>query len=302
MITPSPLKPGDKIGIVAPSRKISAEELREAIQLFENWGYEVVPGENIFEIYNQFAGKDHERARDFIQMVQNPDIKAILCARGGYGTIRMMEQLNPEEIKKNPKWIVGYSDITVLHSYFSKIIDCETIHGSMPINCLPETTENETWQRLRHVLEGNPLSYEIKTHPLNRAGKAQGILVGGNLSVLYSLRGTFCDIETDGKILFLEDLDEYLYHIDRMLMNLKVAGKLRKLKGLVIGSMSGMKDNIVPFGHDAYEIIADAVSDCDYPVIFDFPAGHCEPNLPLILGRQVSLDVNDKVKVVFKAD
>lgn len=300
MITPSPLKPGDKIGIVAPSRKISEDELKEAMHLFESWGYEVVPGDNIYEIFHQFAGKDQVRAQDFIQMIQNPEIKAIVSARGGYGTIRLLEELNHEVIRRNPKWIVGYSDITVLHSYFNKVIGFETIHGSMPINCLPETSQNETWTRLRGVMEGKPLSYEIGSHALNRQGKAEGMLVGGNLSVLFSLRGTFCDIDTDGRILFLEDLDEYLYHIDRMMMNLKIAGKLKKLKGIIVGGMSDMKDNTVPFGRDAYEIIADAVSDYDYPVIFNFPAGHCEPNLPLIFGRKVKLDVGEKVKVEFE--
>ncbi len=300
MITPSPLKPGDKIGIVAPSRKISEDELKEAMHLFESWGYEVVPGDNIYEIFHQFAGKDQVRAQDFIQMIQNPEIKAIVSARGGYGTIRLLEELNHEVIRRNPKWIVGYSDITVLHSYFNKVIGFETIHGSMPINCLPETSQNETWTRLRGVMEGKPLSYEIGSHALNRQGRAEGMLVGGNLSVLFSLRGTFCDIDTDGRILFLEDLDEYLYHIDRMMMNLKIAGKLKKLKGIIVGGMSDMKDNTVPFGRDAYEIIADAVSDYDYPVIFNFPAGHCEPNLPLIFGRVVKLDVGEKVRVEFE--
>lgn len=299
MITPSPLKPGDKIGIVAPSRKISENELKEAIHLFESWGYEVVPGDNIYEIFHQFAGKDQVRAQDFIQMVQNPEIKAIVCARGGYGTIRLLEELNHEVIRRNPKWIVGYSDITVLHSYFNKVIEFETIHGSMPINCLPGASQNETWTRLRGVLEGKPLSYEISSHALNRIGNSEGMLVGGNLSVLFSLRGTFCDIDTDGRILFLEDLDEYLYHIDRMMMNLKIAGKLKNLKGIIVGGMSDMKDNTIPFGRDAYEIIVDAVSDYDYPVIFNFPAGHCEPNLPLIFGRKVKLDVGEKVKVEF---
>lgn len=299
MITPSPLKPGDKIGIVAPSRKISQNELKEAINLFESWGFEVVPGDNIFEFFHQFAGKDHVRAQDFIQMIKNPEIKAIVCARGGYGTIRLLEALNHDVIKRNPKWIVGYSDITVLHSYFNKVIELETIHGSMPINCLPGASQNETWSRLLGVLEGKPLSYEIVSHALNRKGKAEGMLVGGNLSVLFSLRGTFCDIDTDGRILFLEDLDEYLYHIDRMMMNLKIAGKLKKLKGLIVGGMSDMKDNAVPFGRNAYEIIADAVSDYNYPVIFNFPAGHCEPNLPLIFGRMVKLDVGERVKVEF---
>jgi muramoyltetrapeptide carboxypeptidase len=164
----------------------------------------------------------------------------------------------------------------------------------MPINCKSETALNDTWQMLRKMLNGDLIDYEIPGHEFNRHGKTTARLVGGNLSVLFSLRGTFCDLDTDGKILFLEDLDEYLYHLDRMMMNLKISGKLKKLKGLIIGGMTEMKDNIIPFGKTAYEIIADAVNDYDYPVIYNFPAGHCEPNLPLILGRTVLMEVNQE--------
>jgi muramoyltetrapeptide carboxypeptidase len=293
MITPKPLKPGDKIGIVAPSRKVTSDDLEEAVNLLNQWGYEVVLGDNIYDVHHQFAGHDDIRAGDFEQMISNPEIKAILCARGGYGTVRLLEKLNTDIIKSNPKWVIGYSDITVLHSYFNKIIGCETIHGSMPINCLKETTENGTWKKLQQLLTGHLPVYSIPAHPLNKTGQSDGMLVGGNLSVLFSLRGTFCDIETDNRILFIEDLDEYLYHIDRMMMNLRISGKLKKLKGLIVGSMSDMKDNTVPFGKNAYEIIADAVSDYDFPVLFDFPAGHCEPNLPVILGRKINLEVSE---------
>lgn len=300
MITPKPLKPGDKIGIVAPSRKVTSEDLEEAINLLNQWGYEVVLGDNIYDVHYQYAGHDDIRAGNFEQMISNPDIKAILCARGGYGTVRLLEKLNTDVIINNPKWVIGYSDITVLHSYFNKIIGCETIHGSMPINCLKETTENGTWKKLQQLLTGHLPVYNIPAHPLNKTGQSDGMLVGGNLSVLFSLRGTFCDIETDNRILFIEDLDEYLYHIDRMMMNLRISGKLKKLKGLIVGSMSDMKDNTVPFGKNAYEIIADAVSDYDFPVLFDFPAGHCEPNLPVILGRKISLNVREtEAKIEF---
>jgi muramoyltetrapeptide carboxypeptidase len=168
----------------------------------------------------------------------------------------------------------------------------------MPINCLPETTGNGTWQKLRKILAGETPQYTIMSHELNKNGVARGTLVGGNLSVLFSLRGTFCDIETDNRILFIEDLDEYLYHIDRMMMNLRISGKLKKLKGLIVGSMSEMKDNTIPFGKNAYEIIADAVSDYDYPVLFNFPAGHCEPNLPVIFGREVMMKVSHEDNLI----
>lgn len=300
MIAPLPLMPGDKIGFIAPSRKISSNDLQECVQLLEAWGYQVVYGSNLYQQHHQFAGSDEERAEDFIQMIQDPAIKAILCVRGGYGTVRLLEKLNSSIIQRNPKWIIGYSDITVLHSYYNKVIGCETIHASMPINCKADTVENDTWQMLRKVLNGDMIEYEIPGYVINRPGKVTAPLVGGNLSVLFSLCGTFCDVDTDGKILFLEDLDEYLYHLDRMMMNLKLAGKLKKLKGLIIGGMTEMKDNNVPFGKTAYEIIADAVNDYDYPVVYNFPAGHCEPNLPLILGRTVILNVTaDKARLEF---
>jgi muramoyltetrapeptide carboxypeptidase len=300
MIAPQPLTPGDKIGLIAPSRKITQDDLHECIQLLEEWGYQAVLGENLYQEYHQFAGKDEERAEDFIQMILNPEIKAILSVRGGYGTVRILEKLDKAVIQKNPKWVIGYSDITVLHSYYNKVIGCETIHASMPVNCKTDTVQNATWQILKKVLKGDLIDYDIPGHEFNRTGKTTAMLVGGNLSVLFSLRGTFCDLDTDGKILFIEDLDEYLYHLDRMMMNLKIAGKLKNLKGLIIGGMTEMKDNTVPFGKTAYEIIADAVNDYDYPVIYNFPAGHCEPNLPLLLGRTVIMNVKpDKARLEF---
>jgi muramoyltetrapeptide carboxypeptidase len=214
--------------------------------------------------------------------------------------VRILGSIDQDVIRNNPKWIIGYSDITVLHSYFNSVVGCQTIHATMPINFRPGTIPNDSWQMLRKVLNGDGIGYELPGHELNNPGKASGMLVGGNLSVLFSLRGTFCDLETDNKILFIEDLDEYLYHIDRMMMNLKIAGKLKNLQGLVIGGMTEMKDNHVPFGKTAYEIIADTISDYSYPVVFNFSAGHCEPNLPLFLGRHVSLEVKaDIVKLKF---
>jgi len=295
MIVPPTLKPGDKIGIVAPSRKINSDKLTEAVAMIESWGYPVMFGDNLYNGYNQFAGSDEERAADFMQMINNKEIKAILCARGGYGTVRILEMIDPEIIFNNPKWVIGFSDITALHSYFNKMIGCETIHATMPMLYTPELRQSDTWQKLKMVLQGNGTEYELPAHELNRKGNANGMLVGGNLSILFSLRGTFCDLDTDGRILFIEDVDEYLYHIDRMMMNLKISGKLKNLKGLIVGGMTEMKDNIIPFGKSAYEIIADAVNNYDYPVAFNFPAGHCEPNLPLLFGRNVNFDVKPDI-------
>lgn len=298
MIAPLPLQPGDKIGLVAPSHKINSGDLSEFTNMLDNWGYELVKGDNLFSEYHQFAGNDEERAEDFIKMINDPDIKAIFCARGGYGTVRILEKLDVPSIKKNPKWIIGYSDITVLHSYFNKVIECETIHAAMPVNFSNESGTNSAWIKLRSLLRGDLCEYEVPVHPLNRSGKSIGMLVGGNLSVLFSLRGTLCDLDTDGKILFIEDLDEYLYHIDRMMMNLKISGKLKNLKGLIVGGMIDMKDNTIPFGKSAFEIITDAVNDYSFPLVFNFPAGHGDLNDPIILGRNIILDVSAKVSKI----
>lgn len=293
MIVPQPLQPGDKIGLIAPSRKISPAELDESIRLLKSWGYQVELSSHLFSEENQFAGSDQLRADDLMEMIVRPEIKAILCARGGYGTVRILDKINPNLIRTNPKWLIGYSDITVLHSIYHEVVGMETLHAVMPINCNPSSGTSDTWNKLKEILCGDIPSYAVQEHPLNRSGKVSGTLVGGNLSVLYSLRGTFCDLNTDGKILFIEDLDEYLYHIDRMIMNLKTGGKLKNLKGLIVGGMSDMKDNTVPFGKTAEEIIADAVKEYKYPVLFGFPAGHCEPNLPLIFGRSITLDIQN---------
>jgi len=293
MISPLPLQPNDKIGLIAPSHKISSDDLTEFSNLITQWGYQLVLGPNVFGEYHQFAGSDNERAEDFTNMIRDPEIKAIFCARGGYGTVRILEKLDKAIIKQNPKWIIGYSDITVLHSYYNKVIECETIHAAMPVNYTDGSGSNLTWLKLWSLLQGDMCEYEIPATESNRLGKTTGMLVGGNLSVLFSLRGTLCDLETDHKILFIEDLDEYLYHIDRMMMNLKIAGKLKALKGLIVGGMTEMKDNKTPFGKSALEIIADAVNDYSYPVVFNFPAGHTEPNYPLILGRNIILDVRN---------
>jgi muramoyltetrapeptide carboxypeptidase len=300
MITPAFLKKGDKIGIVAPARKIQMSEIEAAIKVFEGWGLEVELGKNMFAQYQQFAGTDEQRASDLQDMFDNREIKAIVSARGGYGTIKTIKYLSFDEFIKNPKWIVGYSDITALHAHLNQNLGVKTIHGIMPFNFPKDASENESIKSLKKALFGETLNYEIEGHDLNRVGKADGELIGGNLSVLYSLAGTVFDINTDGKTLFIEDLDEYLYHIDRMMMNLKHGGKLKNLKALIIGGMSDMNDNIVPYGKSANEIIADVVKEYDYPVCFNFPAGHLKTNLALTLGSVIKLDINNQ-KVLFSS-
>jgi muramoyltetrapeptide carboxypeptidase len=284
------LKPNDKIAIVATARKISAEELAFAIKILKAWGLQPVLGKNIYAIENQFAGSDAQRAEDLQWAINDDSIKAILIARGGYGTVRIVDAVDFTKLKTTPKFIIGYSDVTVLHSHIHTHIGAPTLHATMPINFDKNT---EAVESLRKCLFGENISYQFETHSLNKTGKAKGVLVGGNLSLLYALSGTASDIDTRGKILFLEDLDEYLYHIDRMMLNLKRSGKLANLKALVIGGFTDMKDNTVPFGKTAEQIILDAVKEYNYPVCFNFPAGHIDRNLALCFGKEVSLKINN---------
>ena len=297
MIQPNYLQKGDTVAIVSTARKIASDQIIAAIKLLEKWGLNVVIGNTIGLKIHQFAGNDEARINDFQQMLNSPKVKAIWCARGGYGTVRLIDQLDFTEFKKHPKWIIGYSDITVLHSHIHNL-GVETLHATMPINIV--NNSKEALETLKKSLFGKNLSYEIPTSENNKLGSAAGEIVGGNLSVLYSLLGSKSSIKTDGKMLFIEDLDEYLYHIDRMLVNLKRNGYFSNLKGLIIGGMTNMHDNEIAFGKTAEEIILDCVSEYDFPVVFNFPAGHLDDNRALILGRKVTLEVGEiKCKIAF---
>ena len=302
VIIPPSLKRGDKIAIAAPARKISAEELKPALDLFGSWGLEVALPDHLFDTCNQFAGDDDTRAAVMQQLLDDPEVKAIVCARGGYGTVRIVDRLDFSGFARNPKWIVGYSDITVLHSHIHRHLNVATLHATMPID-IPAGAATDlcpATESLRRMLWGETVQYRCGGHPLNRIGAATGQLVGGNLSILYSLCGSGSDIDTRGKILFIEDLDEYLYHIDRMMMNLKRSGHLAGLAGLVVGRMSDMHDNSVPFGRTAEQIVSDAVAEYGYPVCFGFPAGHIgTENLALAMGQQVRLEVDGGSELLF---
>ncbi len=291
------LQIGDKIGIVASARKVNSLELKEAIDIFTHWGLESILGKNIFKEHHQFAGTDDERLLDLQTMLDDDQIKAISFARGGYGTVRILDKIDWTVFIKKPKWLIGFSDITVIHSYVTQNLSIETIHAIMPLNF--DTASNEAIISLRKSLFGDSISYEINNHPLNRKGNTKAPIIGGNLSMIHTLTGSNADINTEGKILFIEDLDEYLYHIDRMIINLKRSGKLSKIKGLLVGGMTIMNDNTIPFGKEAYEIIQEHTAEYDYPICFDFPAGHFPDNRALILGRNVQLNVGEKVQLVF---
>ncbi len=291
MISPPNLRKGDTIGIVAPAGCLSEPEIAPAVDIFRSWGLNVVFGKHLFNHRNSFAGTDNQRADDFQRMLDDQLIRAILCARGGYGTIRIIDRLRFGNFLKYPKWIVGYSDITVLHAIMQQCLGTESVHGAMPRIVPPQLPDVASLDSLRAVLFGQVSEYTLQPHRLNLPGKATGILIGGNLSVLYSLAGTSCEYDTRGKILFLEDLNEYLYHIDRMIMNLKIRGRLEELSGLIIGGMIGMKSSPSGFHKPAYDIIREAVAGYGYPVMFGFPAGHGRPNLSLVMGREVKLFV-----------
>jgi len=299
VITPPYLQPGNKVGIIATARKISLEEIQPSLTILKSWGLHPIIGNSIGLADNQYAGTDDERANDLQNMLNDESIKAIFCARGGYGTVRIIDKIDFKLFQKHPKWICGYSDVTVLHSHINQNLNIETIHSTMLFNFPKDGGNNNAIESLKKALFGQEISYHLPHHPLNRNGKAQGNLTGGNLSLLYSLNNTPSDIDTKGKVLFIEDLDEYLYHIDRMMMNLKRSGKLNDLKGLIIGGMTDMKDNTILFGKTAEEIIFDAVKGYNYPVCFGFSAGHIDDNCALIMGREVELVVGERVSLKF---
>lgn len=298
MKTPPYLKAGDTIAITATARKVSLEELQPAINLFTGWGVQVKLAEGIFETEHQFAGNDSIRANALQLLLDDENVQAIICARGGYGTVRIIDNLDFSSFTKHPKWLIGFSDVTVLHSHIFSHLHIPTIHAAMPITMQAHNTDEESNESLRKVLFGDNISYTFPSHTLNQIGAATGKLIGGNLSVLFSLMSSPSDIDTNNCILFLEDLDEYVYHIDRMMMNLKRSGKLNNLAGLVIGGMSDMRDNTIPYGKTALEIIKEHVAASNYPVAFGFPAGHERKNLAMVFGYEYELTVSDSESTI----
>lgn len=290
MKTPPYLKKGDKVAIVCTARSYSSDEAVEAISLFESWGLEIEFGSTIDVNVNQLGGTDEQRTEDLQRMLDRKDIKAVWIARGGYGTVRIIDQIDFSGFVQNPKWVIGFSDITVLHSHIHNL-GVATLHAIMPYSvprALPEARET-----LFRALFNEEYSFRIKSDPGNKSGVTEGLLIGGNLSIIYSLLGSQSSLDTTGKILYLEDLDEYLYHIDRMFYNLKRNGYFDKLNGLIIGGMTDMHDNQIPFGYDVKQIVLDITKEFGFPVCFEFPAGHIPDNRALKLGTKVRLEVNE---------
>lgn len=299
------LKAGDSVAIAATARKVSAETVKPAVNMLESWGLKVILPDGLFDEENQFAGSDAHRASVLQKLLDDSDIKAIFCARGGYGTVRIIDRLDFGRFCRHPKWIVGFSDVTVLHCHLSRMLGVPSLHATMPIDIPADaaTASCPSLSSMKKVLFDGKCSYNaINDDPRirNRNGSCHAPIVGGNLSILYSLLGSDSDIDTEGRILLIEDIDEMLYHIDRMMRALKRAGKLSGLKGLIVGAMTDMRDNTIPFGHTAEEIVRDAVSDFGYPVAYHCPFGHIKTNnlaLPLgiecrfeVTGNQMSID------------
>jgi muramoyltetrapeptide carboxypeptidase len=298
--TPPYLKRGDTIGIVCPAGYMPLEKVQTCISALYNWGYNVKCGTTIgSSSQNYFAGTDDERLTDFQQMLDDDSIRAILCARGGYGITRIIDRIDFEKFVQRPKWIIGFSDITVLHSHISSTYRISTLHAPMAGAFNDADPENKYLQFLHKSLEGKKATYIVQPHPFNRRGEAVGEIVGGNLALLAHCIGTASDFKTKGKILFLEDVGEYLYNVDRMMYQLKRAGKFKKLAGLIVGGFTDMKDTERPFGATAEEIIHDVVKEYDFPVTFGFPVSHEKENVSLKIGEGYKLKVG-KSKVTLQ--
>jgi muramoyltetrapeptide carboxypeptidase len=291
MLIPPYLKKGDTVAITCPAKKLPAD-ISEGINLFRSWGLEVLVGDTVHASHHQFAGPDELRTQDFQKFLDDKSVKAIFAARGGYGSIRIMDQLDFSPLVHSPKWIIGFSDITAIHSHIYANYQIQSIHGQMPMN-VPDGTK-PSLETLRKALFGEPFNYAYQNLSVNKNGVAEGVLIGGNLTLLVMMGGSVSEMDFSDKILFLEDVGEYMYSLDRMMWNLKRAGKLSKLKGLIAGGFTDLQDNDIPFGQTAEEIISHHTSEYNYPVCFDFPAGHISDNHALILGKKARLQVQNE--------
>jgi len=290
---PPYLKAGDTVAIIAPSGilKNRAGEIEQAKALLKSWGLHAIVGKHVFSKSNHFAGTDDERCEDFQKVLDDPKISAIWCARGGYGSVRILDKLNWEKFKQKPKWIIGYSDITAIHNEVHNE-GVESLHAMMCVNLTKDLSDIETTiSTFKNTLFGKPLSYTLEGSSYNKTGNTSGQLVGGNLTMLHTLLGSKSSVDTSGKILFIEEIGEYKYHIDRMLESLKRAGYFDHCKGVIVGDMSKMRTNTTLWGTSIEQLVLDALSDYNFPIAFNMPAGHEKDNRALILGRRVELRV-----------
>ncbi len=291
MKIPQKIKPDSKIRIISPAGKIEKSKVLPAVKWLENKGYLVELGQYVFAQHFQFAGTDEQRLHDLQTAFDDPETDVIICSRGGYGTVRIIDKIDFTKFLQHPKWLVGFSDITALHLALHKK-EIATAHAAMPASFFDKSgTPNQNLDLLMSLLSGENLTYSFRNTIFNRTGDVTAEIIGGNLSIIASLLGTKFEPDTDGKILFLEDVDEYLYHIDRLIHQLKLAGKFDKLAGLILGNFTAIKDNDSPFGQTVEEIISAAVKDYSFPVCFGFQAGHDNVNKALIFGEKWELNV-----------
>ena len=293
------LHPGDTIAIVAPAGRIEKNVLVPALQVLKDWGLKVITGDFVYEQAGYFAGTDANRLQDFQGALDNSAVKAILCARGGYGTSRIMDKLDFSLFQKSPKWIIGFSDITALHQKVNQL-GIPSVHGPMAVHVGREDYLNPV-EKLKELLFKGKISYEIPSHPLNIPGRVSGLLTGGNLTMIIQSLGTPDEINTSGKVLLIEDIGEDIYKIDRMLLHLRHAGKLNKIKGLLAGHFTDVKDTNPSFGMNVHEVIRSHIQDKAIPVVFDFPAGHESENYPVMLGNDCLVEVTNE-RVSFYQD
>ncbi len=293
LIRPPYLKEGDTVAIVAPSGilKNREREVQQAVDLLKSWGLHATVGKHVFSKANHFAGTDEERCEDLQKAMDDPTISAIWCARGGYGTVRILDKLDYTKLKENPKWIIGYSDITALHNQLHNQ-GFESLHALMCVSLTKDISEvQESVDTFKAALFGKPENYDLEGSKYNREGEAKGQLIGGNLTMLHTMLGSDTSLDTSGKILFIEEIGEYKYHIDRMLQSMKRAGYFENLNGLVVGDMSKLRKNTTLWGTSIEKLILDATADYDFPIAFNMPAGHEKDNRALVLGREVELIV-----------
>lgn len=292
-IIPPYLKPGDTIGITFPASKMERSAAEYAGEVLESWGYKVVIGETAGNAYHNFSAPDEQRLLELQKMLDDENIRGILFGRGGYGVLRILDKIDFTKFQKHPKWICGYSDVTALLTHIYTCYDIASVHSVMCSGIIAETKDNQYVQSLRLLLSGEKVSYPFSSNKLNRMGTCKGELLGGNLSLLVNLSGTISQPDTRNKLLFIEDVGEYRYSVDRMMINLKRSGWLESLKGLIVGSFTESKETETPFGQTEYEMIWDKVKEYDYPVAFGFPIGHQKENYALKIGGEYRLAISD---------
>lgn len=300
LFTPPYLKTGDRIGVIAPAGHVPYDDIRPGLELLSrDWRLRVSEGASVQSTYFQFAGTDQERLSELQEMLDDPEIKAILAVRGGYGCSRIIDSLNFGKFRESPKWVVGFSDVTVILSHLSGL-GYAGIHGPMVRHLCADGGE-AALESLRKALFGEPLHHETPAHPLNRTGQTEAVMTGGNLCLLAHLTGSVSEPDTEGRILFIEDIGEPHYNLDRMMLQLKRAGKLKDLAGLVVGQFTDLKDSPSRFGKSACEIVREHTDQYSYPILFDFPAGHVADNRALVFGVKAMLNVGtDKAHLAFR--